>query len=120
MDTVNPACASDAASLALEVRADAQSVKDLYAAVPAHRCMSRSVERDGQMSSPPVLPRGLCGLETTKTTWKKKKTDGRHRVLKEMIVMYSRKEEAELALLPVDGCGPPRGVQQPMENPVHA
>ena len=116
---VNPACVSDAASLAREVRVDARSVKDLYVVVPAHGCMSRGVERNGQMSSPPVLHRGLCGLETAKTA-RRKKTDGRHRVLKEMIVMYSRKEEAELALLPVDGCGPPRGVQQPMENPVHA
>jgi len=81
--------------------------------------MSRGVERNGQMSSPPVFPRGSCGLETAKTA-RRKKTDGRHRVLKEMIVMYSRKEEAELALLPADGSGPPGGVQPLMENPVCA
>ena len=119
MAIVNPACASDAASLARDVRADARSARDLYVVVPAHGRMSHGVERNGQMSSPPVLPRGLCGLETAKTA-RRKKTDGRHRVSKEMIVMYSRKEEAELALLPVDGCGPPKGVQQPMEKPVHA
>ena len=116
---VYPACASDAASLAREVRADARSVKDLYVVVPAHGCMSRGVERNGQMSSPPVFPRGLCGLETAKTA-RRKKIDGRHRVLKEMIVINLGKEEAELAPLLADGFGPPKGVRLPMENPVYA
>ena len=91
----------------------------LSAVGPVRRYMSRSVERNGQMSSPPVLHRGLYGLETAKTA-RRKKIDGRHRVWKEMIVIYLRKEEAELALLPANGCGPPKGVQLPMENPVYA
>ena len=116
---VNPACASDAASLARDVRADARSAKGLSAVVPARGRMSHGVERIKQMSSPLVLHRGLCGLETAKTAMRKK-SDGRHRVSKEMIVINLGKEEAELAPLPADGCGPPTGVQLPMENPVYA
>ena len=119
MAIVHPACASDAASLARDVRADARSAKGLYAVVPARGRMSHGVERIRQMSSPPVLHRGLCGLETAKTA-RRKKIDGRHRVWKEMIVILLGKEEAELALLPAEGCGPPKGVQLPMENPVYA
>ena len=114
-----PVCASDAASLARDVRADARSAIGLSAVSPARGRMSHDVERIRQMSSPLVLHRGLCGLETARIAIRKQ-SDGRHRVSKEMIVMNLGKEEAEMAPLPADGLGLPRGVRRPMENPVDA
>ena len=120
MAIVHPACASDAASLARDVKADARSAKGLSAVVPARGHMSHGVERIRQMSSPLVLHRGLCGLETARIAIEKQ-SDGRHRVSKLMIVMnLGKEEEAEMAPLPAYGLGLPRGVRLPMENPVYA
>ena len=119
MAIVHPACASDAASLARDVRADARSAIGLSAVVPARGHMSHGVERIRQMSSPLVLHRGLCGLETARIAMRKQ-SDGRHRVWKEVIVINLGKEEAELAPLPAHGFGPPKGVRLLMENPVYA
>ena len=119
MAIAHPACASDAASLARDVRADARSAKGLSAVVPARGHMSHDVERIRQMSSPLVLHRGSCGLETARIAIEKQ-SDGRHRVSKEMSVINLGKEEAELAPLPAHGFGPPKGVRLPMENPVYA
>ena len=117
---MNPACASDAASLARDVRADARSAKGLSAVGPVRGRMSHGVERIRQMSSPLVLHRGLCGLEIVRIAIEKQ-SDGRHRVSKMMIVgNIEREEEAEMAPLPADGFGLPKGVRLPMENPVYA
>ena len=120
MAIVHPACASDAASLARDVRADARSAIGLSAVVPARGHMSHGVERIRQMSSPLVLHRGLCGMEIVRIAIVKQ-SDGRHRVSKMMIVMNIGKEgEAKTAPLPAYGLGLPRGVRRPIENPVDA
>ena len=120
MAIVHPACASDAASLARDVRADARSAIGLSAVLPARGRMSHDVERIRQMSSPLVLHRGSCGLEIVRIVIEKQ-SDGRHRVSKMMIVgNIEREEEAEMAPLPADGLGLPKGVRLPMENPVYA
>ena len=119
MAIAHPACASDAAPLARALRVAARSAIGFSAVSPARGRMSHGVERIRQMSSPLVLHRGLCGLETARIAIRKQ-SDGRHRVLKEMIVINLGKEEAELAPLPAHGFGPPKGVRLPMENPVYA
>ena len=120
MAIAHPACASDAASLARDVRADARSGIGLSAVVPARGHMSHDVERIKQMSSPFVLHRGSCGLEIVRIAIEKQ-SDGRHRVSKMMIVgNIEREEDAETAPLPAYGLGPPRGARRPMENPVDA
>ena len=114
------ACASDAASLARDVRADARSAIGLSAVGPARGHMSHDVERIRQMNSPLVLHRGSCGLEIVRIAIEKQ-SDGRHRVSKMMIVMnIGKEEEAKTAPLPAYGLGLPRGVRRPMENPIGA
>jgi len=92
MAIVHPACASDAAFLARDVRAAARSAIGLSAVVPARGYMSHDVEHTRQISSAPVLRRGSCGLEIAGTA-KGKQSDGRPRVSKSMIVMNKGKEE---------------------------
>ena len=114
------ACASDAAPLARALRVAARSAIGLSAVSPARERMSHSVERIRQMSSPLVLRRGSCGLKIVRIAIEKQ-SDGRHRVSKMMIVMnIEKEEEAEMAPLPADGLGLPRGVRLPMENPAYA
>ena len=61
------ACVPNVAPLARALRVAARSVSGPFAASPVHGRMSLSVEHDGLMSSPPVLRRGLCGLEIGRT-----------------------------------------------------
>ena len=120
MAIAHPACASDAAPLARALRVAARSAIGLSAVFPARGRMSHGVERIRQMSSPLVLHRGSCGLEIVRIVIAKQ-SDGRHRVSKMMIVgNIEKEEEAEMAPLPADGLGLPRGVRRPMENPVDA
>ena len=120
MAIAHPACASDAAPLARALRVAARSAIGLSAVSPARGRMSHGVERIRQMSSPLVLHRGSCGLETARIAIEKQ-SDGRHRVSKMMIVMnIEQEEDSEVAPLPADGFGLPKGVRLPMENLVYA